>query len=45
MLPDPDAAYLALKARDAKRVAALAEPWQPWRAYALMRLWQHVETT
>lgn len=35
----------ALGTRDAKRIAALAEPWQPWRAYALMRLWQHVETT
>lgn len=35
----------ALGTRDPKRVAELAEPWQPWRAYALMRLWQHVETT
>lgn len=35
----------ALGTRDAKRIAELAEPWQPWRAYALMRLWQHVETT
>jgi AraC family transcriptional regulator, regulatory protein of adaptative response / DNA-3-methyladenine glycosylase II len=35
----------ALGTRDARRIAELAEPWQPWRAYALMRLWQHLETT
>jgi AraC family transcriptional regulator of adaptative response / DNA-3-methyladenine glycosylase II len=35
----------ALGTRDAKAVAAAAEPWRPWRAYAVMRLWHHVETT
>ena len=34
----------ALGTRDAKRVAALAEPWRPWRAYAVMQLWHHLET-
>jgi AraC family transcriptional regulator of adaptative response / DNA-3-methyladenine glycosylase II len=34
----------ALGTRDAKRVAALAEAWRPWRAYAVMRLWHHLET-
>ena len=29
----------ALGSRDAKHLAALAEPWRPWRAYAVMRLW------
>lgn len=33
-----------LGSRDAKRITALAEPWRPWRAYAVMRLWHHVET-
>jgi AraC family transcriptional regulator of adaptative response / DNA-3-methyladenine glycosylase II len=34
----------ALGSRDAKVVAALAEPWRPWRAYAVMQLWHHLET-
>ncbi len=34
----------ALGTRDAKRVAELAEPWRPWRAYAVMQLWHHLET-
>jgi AraC family transcriptional regulator of adaptative response / DNA-3-methyladenine glycosylase II len=34
----------ALGSRDPKHITALAEPWRPWRAYAVMRLWQHVET-
>ncbi len=34
----------ALGTRDPKRLAALAEPWRPWRAYAVMRLWHHLET-
>jgi AraC family transcriptional regulator of adaptative response / DNA-3-methyladenine glycosylase II len=34
----------ALGTRDPKQVMALAEPWRPWRAYALMRLWHHLET-
>ncbi|MCU0923788.1 MAG: DNA-3-methyladenine glycosylase 2, partial [Burkholderiaceae bacterium] len=35
----------ALGTRDPKRVMALAEAWRPWRAYAVMRLWHHLETT
>jgi AraC family transcriptional regulator of adaptative response / DNA-3-methyladenine glycosylase II len=34
----------ALGTRDPRRVQALAEPWRPWRAYAVMRLWHYVET-
>jgi len=34
----------ALGTRDARQVLALAEPWRPWRGYALMRLWHAVET-
>jgi AraC family transcriptional regulator of adaptative response / DNA-3-methyladenine glycosylase II len=33
-----------LGSRDPKHITALAEPWRPWRAYAVMRLWHHVET-
>jgi len=33
----------ALGTRDAKEVTRLAEPWRPWRAYAVMRLWHHLE--
>ncbi len=33
----------ALGSRDPKHVTALAEPWRPWRAYAVMRLWHHLE--
>ena len=32
-------------AREARHITALAEPWRPWRAYAVMRLWHHLETT
>lgn len=35
----------ALGTRDPKQITALAEPWRPWRAYAVMRLWHHLETT
>jgi AraC family transcriptional regulator of adaptative response / DNA-3-methyladenine glycosylase II len=35
----------ALGHRDAKLITALAEPWRPWRAYAVMRLWHELETT
>jgi len=35
----------ALGSRDPEHITALAEPWRPWRAYAVMRLWQHLETT
>lgn len=34
----------ALATRDPKAVTAAAEPWRPWRGYALMRLWHAVET-
>ena len=30
----------ALKLTDPKRVLAAAERWRPWRAYAVMHLWQ-----
>ncbi|MFY9512521.1 MAG: adenosine deaminase, partial [Rubrivivax sp.] len=35
----------ALGVRDAKHITTLAEAWRPWRAYAVMRLWHHLETT
>ena len=34
----------ALGTRDARLVMAQAEAWRPWRAYAVMRLWHHLET-
>ena len=34
----------ALGCRNAKTIEALAEPWRPWRAYAVARLWHHLET-
>ncbi|KPF49303.1 adenosine deaminase [beta proteobacterium AAP121] len=34
----------ALGSRDPKHLTTLAEAWRPWRAYAVMRLWHHVET-
>ncbi len=34
----------ALGTRSTKEVAALAEPWRPWRSYAVARLWNHLET-
>ncbi len=37
--------YQALGTRDAKHTTALAEAWRPWRAYAVMQLWQHLETS
>ena len=33
----------ALGTRDAKQAAARAEDWRPWRAYAVMQLWQSQE--
>jgi AraC family transcriptional regulator of adaptative response / DNA-3-methyladenine glycosylase II len=33
----------ALGTRDVKEVSARAEAWRPWRAYAVMRLWQSLE--
>lgn len=35
----------ALRTRDARVAIARAEAWRPWRAYALMRLWQSQEST
>ena len=35
----------ALGSRDPKHITALAEAWRPWRAYAVMRLWQELEMT
>jgi AraC family transcriptional regulator of adaptative response / DNA-3-methyladenine glycosylase II len=37
--------YNALGTRDPKQVHLHAEPWRPWRAYAVMRLWHHMETS
>ena len=34
----------ALATRDLKAVATQAEAWRPWRSYAVMRLWQSLET-
>lgn len=34
----------ALGTRDSKAIEALAEPWRPWRAYAVMKLWHQLET-
>jgi AraC family transcriptional regulator, regulatory protein of adaptative response / DNA-3-methyladenine glycosylase II len=34
----------ALGTRDPKAVAARSEAWRPWRSYAVMRLWQSLET-
>jgi AraC family transcriptional regulator of adaptative response / DNA-3-methyladenine glycosylase II len=34
----------ALGTRDAKVVAERAEAWRPWRSYAVMRLWQSLDT-
>jgi AraC family transcriptional regulator of adaptative response / DNA-3-methyladenine glycosylase II len=33
----------ALGVRDAKQITALAAAWRPWRAYAVMRLWNHLD--
>jgi len=33
----------ALQTRDPKVALAQAEPWQPWRSYAVMRLWLSLE--
>jgi AraC family transcriptional regulator, regulatory protein of adaptative response / DNA-3-methyladenine glycosylase II len=34
----------ALGTRDAKAVALQSQAWRPWRSYAVMRLWQSLET-
>ncbi|MEY4750315.1 MAG: DNA-O6-methylguanine-protein-cysteine S-methyltransferase/DNA-3-methyladenine glycosylase Ada/AlkA [Pseudomonadota bacterium] len=33
----------ALGSRDTRHLTQLAEAWRPWRAYAVMRLWHHLE--
>jgi AraC family transcriptional regulator of adaptative response / DNA-3-methyladenine glycosylase II len=33
----------ALGSRDVAAIEALAEAWRPWRAYAMVRLWQSLE--
>jgi AraC family transcriptional regulator of adaptative response / DNA-3-methyladenine glycosylase II len=35
----------ALGSRDMKVITAQAEAWRPWRAYAVMQLWHHLETS
>ncbi len=35
----------ALGSRNPKQLTEQAEAWRPWRAYAVMRLWHHLETT
>jgi AraC family transcriptional regulator, regulatory protein of adaptative response / DNA-3-methyladenine glycosylase II len=43
--PSTDIGLLnALGTRDLKAVEAMAQAWRPWRAYAVMRLWQTLET-
>ncbi|MEF7613705.1 Ada metal-binding domain-containing protein [Aquincola sp. MAHUQ-54] len=43
--PSTDIGLLnALGTRDVAAVLAQAEAWRPWRGYAVMRLWQHLET-
>jgi AraC family transcriptional regulator, regulatory protein of adaptative response / DNA-3-methyladenine glycosylase II len=39
-----DALAPQLGARDAKAAEALSAAWRPWRGYAVMRLWQTLET-
>lgn len=34
----------ALGTRDAALIATRAEAWRPWRSYAVMRLWQSLDT-
>lgn len=34
----------ALGSRDPREITRQAEAWRPWRAYAVMRLWHHIET-
>ncbi|MCM2327163.1 MAG: helix-turn-helix domain-containing protein [Lysobacter sp.] len=39
--PHPDVAVLkAMKETDARRAAARADAWRPWRAYAVLHLWK-----
>lgn len=42
--PAGDAGVLnAMKLRQPARAARLAEPWRPWRGYAVMHLWSSLE--
>jgi AraC family transcriptional regulator, regulatory protein of adaptative response / DNA-3-methyladenine glycosylase II len=42
--PASDIALMnVLGSRNIKHINAMAEPWRPWRAYAVMRLWHEVE--
>jgi AraC family transcriptional regulator, regulatory protein of adaptative response / DNA-3-methyladenine glycosylase II len=42
--PASDIALMnTLGSRNIKHINAVAEPWRPWRAYAVMRLWHSVE--
>ncbi len=42
--PHPDVAVLkAMGETDPRRALARAEPWRPWRAYAVLHLWQSLE--
>lgn len=42
--PSTDIGLLnALGTRDVKAVESMAQAWRPWRAYAVMRLWQTLE--
>ena len=34
----------ALSTRNVKAIETMAEPWRPWRGYAVARLWNHLET-
>lgn len=44
--PSTDIGLLnALGTRDARAALSQAEAWRPWRGYAVMRLWQHLENT
>jgi AraC family transcriptional regulator, regulatory protein of adaptative response / DNA-3-methyladenine glycosylase II len=35
--------FNALGSRDPRHITAMAEAWRPWRAYAVLRLWHHLE--
>ena len=35
----------ALRTRDPRAASEAAQAWRPWRAYAVMRLWQQLEKT
>jgi AraC family transcriptional regulator, regulatory protein of adaptative response / DNA-3-methyladenine glycosylase II len=42
--PASDMALMnVLGSRNIKHINTIAEPWRPWRAYAVMRLWHEIE--